>query len=113
MSQYIDERGDVVSSDETNKVEHVTATEARQGFLGRPVLMVLGVSLFLAAVAWAGAEMWAERTDNDAATQLQTETATDPDTVTGSVDKQPSTETKQTAPIDQDPTPETGTDTGN
>lgn len=36
----------------------LTATEARQGQLGRPVLMVLGISLVLVALAWAAVEFW-------------------------------------------------------
>lgn len=42
-----------------------TATEARQGRKGKPVLIVLIGGLFLAAVAWAGAELWGESTDKD------------------------------------------------
>lgn len=34
-----------------------TAIEARQGFLGRPVLMVLISGLVLAMAAWIGVEM--------------------------------------------------------
>lgn len=36
----------------------LTPTEARQGVLGRPVLYVLVVGLFLAMLAWAAAEFW-------------------------------------------------------
>lgn len=36
----------------------LTPTEARQGVLGRPVLYVLGIGLFLAMLAWAAAEFW-------------------------------------------------------
>ncbi|MBO9124052.1 MULTISPECIES: hypothetical protein [unclassified Rhizobium] len=42
-----------------------TATEARQGSYGRPVLMVLVCSLVLALLAWGGVEMWGERQDTD------------------------------------------------
>jgi len=34
-----------------------TPVEARQGFLGRPVLVVLVAGLFLAVVGWVFAEM--------------------------------------------------------
>ena len=36
----------------------VTPVEARQGFLGRPVLMVLIVGLVLALLAWGAAEFF-------------------------------------------------------
>jgi hypothetical protein len=39
-----------------------TATEARQGSWGAPVLKVLIAGLVLAMVAWAGAEWWGEST---------------------------------------------------
>jgi hypothetical protein len=40
-----------------------TATEARQGRKGTPVLKVLVAALILAALAWGGAEWWGESTD--------------------------------------------------
>ncbi|WP_262262550.1 hypothetical protein [Phyllobacterium sp. A18/5-2] len=43
-----------------------TATETRQGPLGRPVLMVLIGGLILAAIAWGAAEMFGESSDNSA-----------------------------------------------
>jgi len=39
-----------------------TATEARQGSWGAPVLKVLIAGLVLAMIAWAGAEWWGEAT---------------------------------------------------
>ena len=66
MAQYIDERGDVVSSEETRKRETLTPREARQGMLGRPVLYVLVIGLVLAFIAWGGAGIWGESTDRDA-----------------------------------------------
>ncbi|MCJ9746846.1 hypothetical protein [Neorhizobium sp. SHOUNA12A] len=39
-----------------------TATEARQGSWGAPVLKMLIAGLILAMVAWAGAEWWGEST---------------------------------------------------
>lgn len=41
----------------------MSATEARQGRSGRPVLMVLVAGLVLALLAWGGAEWWGEATD--------------------------------------------------
>ncbi|MDM9627781.1 hypothetical protein QTL95_17965 [Rhizobium sp. S152] len=43
-----------------------TATEARQGSYGKPVLMVLICGLLLALLAWGGVEMWGESIDRDA-----------------------------------------------
>jgi len=42
-----------------------TATEARQGSFGRPVLMVLVAGLILAFIAWGAAEYWGESIDVD------------------------------------------------
>src|SRR6218665_4136917 len=63
MAQYIDERGDVVSTAQTNRREELTPVEARQGLLGRPVLMVLIGGLILAFLVSGGAEMWGESQD--------------------------------------------------
>ncbi|PSJ63419.1 hypothetical protein [Kumtagia ephedrae] len=41
--------------------------KARQGKLGRPVLVVLIAALVLAMVVWAGVEFWGERIDTPAA----------------------------------------------
>jgi hypothetical protein len=41
----------------------LSATEARQGRKGTPVLMVLISALILLAVAWGVAEWWGEATD--------------------------------------------------
>ena len=43
-----------------------TATETRQGPLGKPVLMVLLGGLVLAVIAWGAAELFGESTDNNA-----------------------------------------------
>lgn len=37
--------------------------KAKQGRLGRPVLIVLVCALILAMFAWAGVEMWGEQID--------------------------------------------------
>lgn len=42
--------------------EPMSATEARQGRLGRPVLMVLLTGLVLAMLAWGAAEWWGQET---------------------------------------------------
>ncbi|MGE7473011.1 hypothetical protein ACQKLX_26520 [Bosea sp. NPDC003192] len=46
-----------VHSDSDPAVE--TPVEARQGFLDRPVLVVLVAGLVLAMIGWVVAEMWA------------------------------------------------------
>ncbi|WP_075292619.1 hypothetical protein [Pararhizobium arenae] len=106
MATYIDERGDRVASAEADKKVRATTTEARQGPLGKPIFIVLVCGLLLALVAWAGAEIFGESTDNDAATETQqvtpAETATDAPTT-------PSSDVQQPAPVDQDPTPQSGT----
>jgi hypothetical protein len=40
-------------------------TEARQGALGKPVLVVLVAALLLSAVGWFGVEMWGRHIDPD------------------------------------------------
>lgn len=45
----------------------ISPNKARQGPLGRPVLIVLIVALLLALGAWAGVEFWGERIDAPAA----------------------------------------------
>lgn len=42
-----------------------TATEARQGQLGKPVFIVLISGLILALIAWGGVEIWGESIDKD------------------------------------------------
>lgn len=53
-----------------------TATEARQGRWGRPVLLVLIGGLVLAMIAWAGVGMWGETIDTDKSSTAAT--ANDP-----------------------------------
>jgi hypothetical protein len=112
MAGYVDERGNTVPSEDTNRTVKISGAEARQGLLGRPVLMVLVASLVLALIAWGGAEMFGESTDNDAATQVQETIPAAKDTVPsdqGTVDNTPSTgEQMQPAPTDTDPTPQSG-----
>jgi hypothetical protein len=102
-------RGNKVSPEDTNRRVKISGVEARQGPLGRPVLMVLVASLVLALIAWAGAEIFGESTDNDAATQIEETTPAAKDTDQGIVDNAPATgEQMQPAPVDKDPTPQTG-----
>jgi hypothetical protein len=41
----------------------LTPTKARQGERGKPVLLVLIAALALAAIGWAGVEMWGQHID--------------------------------------------------
>ncbi|MEP7454943.1 hypothetical protein [Phyllobacterium sp. SB3] len=61
----------------TNDNVGETAREARQGPLGKPVLLVLVGGLLLAAVAWGGAELFGESTDNKANVTQQENSAPD------------------------------------
>ncbi len=107
----VDERGNKVSVEDTNRTVEISGVAARQGLLRRPFLMVLIGGLVLAVVAWAGAAMFGESTDNDGATQVE-ETAPAKDSVPadqGTVGNAPSTgEQMQPVPVDKDPTPQTG-----
>lgn len=49
----------------------LTPTEARQGMLGRPVLMVLVAGLALAMIAWAAAEFWGMSIDTQTPSDSQ------------------------------------------
>ena len=113
MAIYKDERGDTVSTAETEKVVEATAVQSRQGLLGRPVLMVLIGGLVLAAVAWAVAGQYGEAIDNDAATTKQQTTDTKavvtPTDQTVIDNKPPAGEKMQPAPTDRDPTAKSGT----
>lgn len=113
MTKYVDERGNRVSTDDTNRTVDVSGVEARQGFLGRPVLMVLIGGLVLVLLAWGGAEIFGESTDDDAATQVE-QTTPSSNEATGSgqdtIDNTPAAgENAEPAPTDTDPTPQTGT----
>ncbi|WP_426129335.1 hypothetical protein [Pararhizobium sp. PWRC1-1] len=115
MATYKDERGNRVDAADTSKVVVETPVEARQGFLGRPVLMVLIGGLILAMLAWGISEMYGEAVDNDAATDVNQTTTTTPNAVVTPTDQKvidntpPAGEKMQTAPTDRDPTAESGT----
>ncbi len=119
MAQYVDERGDVVSTARKETTEPLTPREARQGRLGRPVLYVLICGILLAFLAWGGAEIWGEGAKRNAPDAAQTTTTTGTAPATNTVPNQPTGDgafddnvpagTQQTAPVDRDPTPESGT----
>ena len=115
MATYTDERGDRVASVNNNGTVVETPVRARQGFLGRPVLMVLVGGLILAMLAWGISEMFGEAVDNDAATDINQTTTSQPNAVVTPTDQKvidntpPAGEPMQTAPTDRDPTAESGT----
>jgi len=115
MATYTDERGNRVASEDTNKNVVETSVEARQGLLGRPVLMVLIGGLVLAMIAWGISEMYGEAVDNDAATDVNQTSTSTPNAVVTPTDQKvienapPAGEKMQTAPTDRDPTAESGT----
>lgn len=115
MTTYQDERGDTVSRAETQKVVETTPVRARQGLLGRPVLIVLIGGLVLAAVAWAVVGRYGEAIDNDAATQTKQSTTAGGSPAAAPADQQvidntpPAGEQMQPAPADRDPTAESAT----
>lgn len=115
MATYTDERGNRVASEDTNKIVVETSVEARQGLLGRPVLMVLIGGLVLAMIAWGISEMYGEAVDNDAATDVNQTSTSTPNAVVTPTDQKvidnapPAGEKMQTAPTDRDPTAESGT----
>jgi hypothetical protein len=112
MTTYKDERGSTVSTAKTEKVVEISSVEARQGGLGRPVLMVLIGGLVLAAIAWAFAGQYGEGLDKDTSSKQLT---TDSEAVV-----KPSNETVidntppegQTVPTDRRPTAGSGTGGG-
>lgn len=61
------------------KPEPMTATDARQGFRGKPVLIVLLAGLVLAMLVWIPAEWWGNSiAPNNPANEPMTETAPAP-----------------------------------
>lgn len=108
MAKYLDERGDKVSPEETQKVVKVTGVEARQGFLGRPVLLVLVAGLALATIAWVIAEGYGEGIDNDAGTESTQSTVAEPYATSSD---QPVTDNaaQPAEQTDQDPTAQSST----
>jgi hypothetical protein len=68
LKEVIKQGDHMMDLDERQKdAEQITesATQARQGHRGRPVLVVLVSALALAAVAWSVSEFWGESIDKD------------------------------------------------
>ena len=114
MKEPLDERGDPVSKTHDADRTRYSATEARQGFLGKPVLMVLAVSLALVIAVWGAVEIWGTSTDREAGvddTQTTSTTSETPgaDAESGFDADPPAGSATETAPTDEDPTPQSGT----
>jgi hypothetical protein len=108
MATYLDDK-----KTKQQDAAPVPAVRARQGFLGIPVLAVLVGGLILAMVAWGIAGLYGEGIDDDAATapeQITTEKPAVTPSNQGVVDNSSSeNENAQTAPVDRDPTAQSGT----
>jgi hypothetical protein len=110
MTHQQDERGDPVTRTHDPDRTQFSASEARQGRPGRPVLKVLGASLALVLLAWGVAEIWGSAIDP--ADDVDTE-----QTSSTSGGTQPSQDTidttvpggANTSATDRDPTPQSGT----
>lgn len=114
MKEPLDERGDPVSKTHDPDRTRYSATEARQGFLGRPVLTVLAVSLALVLAVWGAVEIWGSSTDREAGvddtqTTSTTSGTSGPDAETGFDADPPAGTTQENAPTDEDPTAQSGT----
>jgi hypothetical protein len=85
----------------------LSATEARQGTHGRPVLYVLIFALFLALLAWISSEYWGTAIDNQTPPDSSQSTAQDPASkVEGAFNNDPAPgDKRQTEPSIVDPQP--------
>lgn len=105
MAKYLDD-SDSYHERRMDPRVRVSATEARQGFLGRPVLMVLVISLALVMLAWAAAEFWGTSIAPDEGIDPATTSSTaDPTASKDTIDNnQPAGQKVQPAPAIQDST---------
>lgn len=94
--------------DRDDRRVELSPVEARQGLLGRPVLVVLVVGLILAMLAWAASEFWGMSIDtqtpkdNAQITAPATEPVTENENIVN--DNPPAGEKLETAPAVVDPT---------
>ena len=86
-----------------------TGKEARQGPLGKPVLMVLVGGMLLAGLAWGAAEIFGESTDNKATISGQESPATGQNQPSDDAMPPSGDQPTTNAPADSDPTPQSGT----
>ena len=95
-------------SDHDDRRVELSPVEARQGLLGRPVLVVLVVGLILAMLAWAASEFWGMSIDTQTPKDNAQVTvpATEPVTENKNVvnDNPPAGDKLETAPAVIDPT---------
>ncbi|CAH0339018.1 hypothetical protein [Rhizobium sp. CECT 9324] len=78
MSSRTDLPGDTDRRTRGLQPETLTATEARQGNRGFPVLIVLLGGLILAMLVWIPAEWWGNSIESEGQNPAQTETAPQP-----------------------------------
>ena len=110
MTHQQDERGDPLTRTHDPARKHYGAKESRQGGLGRPVLMVLGISLALVLLVWGAVEIWGEAVDPTADTTEQTSSTTSgTQTPTQDTIDDTAPGVGQTVPTDRDPTEQSGT----
>lgn len=83
---------------------HKDPVEARQGLLGRPMLLVLVGGLVLALGAWGVAEIYGESVDSTSTEQVQRSNGNNPP----ARDQRLHPATNRQTQIDRDPTPQTG-----
>ena len=94
-------------NDRNERVE-LSPVEARQGLLGRPVLVVLVVALILAMLAWAASEFWGASIDrqtprdNTQVTAPAAEPVTENENIVN--DNPPAGDKQETAPAVINPT---------
>ena len=111
MTHQQDERGDPLTRTHDPDRKQYAATEARQGYLGRPVLMVLGAALVLVFLGWGAVEIWGEKMDPNGGVDASQTSATSDGTQTPSQDTIDNTVPGggEAVPTDRDPTQQSGT----
>lgn len=107
MTHQSDERGDPLTRTHDPRRKVYPARQARQGFLGRPVLAVLVISLVLAFLVWGALELWGDRlAPSEPRPSASTSSET---TLPGDTFDDTAPAGSNPAVTDRDPTPETGT----
>lgn len=107
MAKYLDDPDDYFRSRRAEEEPvTLTATEARQGSWGRPVLYVLVCGLILAAIAWWAAEYYGAEIAPPTTDQTTTSSVTKEPAPGGNVvnDNQPKGEPVQKSPAIKDST---------
>jgi hypothetical protein len=110
MSTYLENRPDKTNL--PGRPVPIPAEKARQGRLGRPVLVVLVSGLVLTMIAWAIAGFYGESADDDSRTTPAQVTMDKPAGTPANQAVQtvsPQNGQAQMAPVDRDPTAQSGT----